>query len=62
MVGEKLQRALRWDVPNYHQRQAAHFRALAETAATPAIKARLLREAERNTSGLWTGPSSGRPR
>lgn len=47
MVDEKLQRALRWDVPNYHQRQAAHFRALAETAATPAIKARLLREAER---------------
>lgn len=52
MVDEKLQRALPRDVPNYHQRQAAHFRALAETAATPAIKARLLREAERKHEGV----------
>jgi hypothetical protein len=42
----KLARALPREVPDYHQRQAAHFRALAETATTPAIKARLLREAE----------------
>ena len=55
MVGEKLQRALRWDVPNYHQRQATHFRALAETAATPAIKARLLREAERKHERVVDG-------
>jgi hypothetical protein len=48
MVDEKLQRALPRDVPNYHQRQAAHFRALAETADTPASKARLLREAEKH--------------
>jgi hypothetical protein len=48
MVDEKLQRALPRDVPNYHERQAAHFRVLAETAATPAIKARLLREAEKH--------------
>lgn len=46
MSDEKLARALPREVPDYHQRQAAHYRALAETATTPAIKARLLREAE----------------
>ena len=46
MVDETLQRALPRDTPSYHERQAAHYRALAETATTPAIKARLLREAE----------------
>ncbi len=46
MVDEKLPRALPRDVPDYHERQAAHYRALAETATTPAIKACLLREAE----------------
>ena len=46
MVNEKLQRALPRDTPDYHERQAAHYRALAETATTPAIKARLVREAE----------------
>src|SRR3954471_17723769 len=39
-------RALPRDVPDYHERQAAHFRALAETATTRQVKARLLREAE----------------
>ena len=43
---ETLPRALPRDVPNYHERQAAHFRALAETATTRRLKARLLREAE----------------
>lgn len=43
---EKLPRALPRDVPTYHQRQAAHYRALAETATTPETKSRLLREAE----------------
>jgi hypothetical protein len=46
MIDEKLQRALSRDVPDYHERQAAHYRALAETAATPSTKIRLLREAE----------------
>lgn len=46
MGDDKLVRALPREVPSYHQRQAAHFRALAETATTPAVKARLLREAE----------------
>jgi len=46
MDDDKLARALPREVPNYHERQAAHFRALAETATTPAVKARLLREAE----------------
>jgi hypothetical protein len=43
---ETLPRALPRDVPDYHERQAAHFRALAETATTARLKTRLLREAE----------------
>ena len=43
---ETLPRALPRDVPTYHERQAAHFRALAETATTRRVKARLLHEAE----------------
>ena len=31
---EKLPRALPRDVPDYHDRQAAHFRALASTTTT----------------------------
>ncbi len=46
MVDEKLERALPRDTPGYHERQAAHYRAVAESATTPAIKARLLHEAE----------------
>jgi hypothetical protein len=45
MSDEVLPRALPRDTPGYHQRQAAHFRALAESATTPALKARLLEEA-----------------
>ena len=45
---EKLPRALPRDVPDYHERQAAHFRALAETAMTARLKARLLREADQH--------------
>ena len=30
----------------YHERRAAHYRALAATAVTPALKSRLLRQAE----------------
>ena len=44
----ELPRALPRDVPDYHQRQAAHLRALAETATTRAVKERLLQEAERH--------------
>ena len=43
---EKLPRALPRDVPDYHERQAAHFRALASTATTARVKTRLLREAK----------------
>lgn len=46
MGDEKLPRAFPRDVPDYHVRQADHLRALAATATTSAIKARLLREAE----------------
>jgi hypothetical protein len=43
---EKLPRALPRDVPDYHDRQAAHFRALASTVTTARVKTRLLRQAE----------------
>jgi hypothetical protein len=45
---EKLPRALPRDVPDYHERQAAHFRALATTAPTARLKTRLVREAEKH--------------
>ena len=38
---ETLPRALPRDVPDYHERQAAHFRALAETATAGAVKIRV---------------------
>jgi hypothetical protein len=41
-------RALSRDVPDFHQRQAAHLRALAETATTRRIKDRLVKDAERH--------------
>jgi hypothetical protein len=48
MVDEKLRRALPIDTPDYHRRQAAHLRALARKATTPAVKARLLEEADKH--------------
>jgi hypothetical protein len=54
---EKLPRALPRDVPDYHERQAAHFRALAETATTTArVKKRLLREAEEHEQIAYGKP------
>ena len=38
--------SLPWNVPDYHERQAARLRELAATATTGPVKARLLREAE----------------
>jgi hypothetical protein len=45
---EMLPRALPRDVPDYHERQAAHFRALASTVTTRRVKTRLLHEAEQH--------------
>jgi hypothetical protein len=45
-MNDDVQRALPRDAPNFHQRQASHLRALAATATTPALKARLLGKAE----------------
>ena len=45
---EKL---LHWPVAegvDFHEKQAAHFRSLASTATTAAIKARLLHEADQH--------------
>ena len=39
-------RALPRDAPNFHQRQAAHLRALAATATITAVRGRLLEKAE----------------
>jgi len=50
MIDENSLRALPRDTPAYHQRQAAHFRALAENATTGKVKARLLQEAQRHES------------
>ena len=41
-------RALPRDTPDYHARQAAHLRALAEAAKSARLKARLLKEAEQH--------------
>lgn len=46
MPDARLPQSLPRDVPNYHEREASHLRALAETTTTHAIKERLLREAE----------------
>src|SRR5690348_1974949 len=37
-----------WALPGHEERQAAHFRALASTATTARLKARLLREADKH--------------
>jgi hypothetical protein len=46
MIDNDALRALPRDVPNYHERQAAHLRALAEAATTSGVRQRLLRQAE----------------
>ena len=51
MIDETL-RALPRDAPNYHGRQAAHLRALAQSAPTPALKTRLLQQAEAHEKEL----------
>jgi len=48
MIGEKSPTALPREVPNYHERQAAHLRALAANTTTASIKARLLKQAEKH--------------
>src|SRR5690242_5597593 len=69
MVQETLQRAVPRDTPDYHERQAAHYRTLADAATTPRVKALLLKEAaehERATEAIEEedpddcGPDSNR--
>lgn len=43
---DRLPPALPREVPDYHERQASHCRALAASAPSPSLKARLLQEAE----------------
>ena len=47
-MSDEKPRALPRDKPDYHARQAAHLRALAENATTARLKARLLEEAEQH--------------
>ena len=46
MIDEQSLGVLPKEVPDYHERQAAHLRALAANATTANVKARLLREAQ----------------
>ena len=46
LMNDDALRALPRDAPNFHQRQAAHLRALAATAMIPAVRGRLLENAE----------------
>ena len=48
MSDDELLKALPRDVPDYHARQAAHLRALAENATTRRLKTRLLDEAQKH--------------
>ena len=48
MNDDQALRALSRDVPDYHTRQAAHLRALADNATTQAVKSRLLQQAEQH--------------
>ena len=46
MLGEKLPRALPRDVPDYHEREAAHWRALAASQTAAQVRSTLLAVAE----------------
>jgi len=48
MSDDDALRALPRDTPDYHARQAAHLRALAENATTDQLRAQLLELAERH--------------
>ncbi len=48
MIAEKSLRALPREIPDYHERQAAHLRSLAATATTVKVRARLLDEAQKH--------------
>jgi hypothetical protein len=48
MSDDDALRALPRDTPDYHARQAAHLRVLAQTARPAGLKARLLEEADRH--------------
>ena len=54
--------ALPREVPNYHERQASHCRALASSAPSFALKARLLREAEEYERIACADARAGRSR
>jgi hypothetical protein len=56
---EKVPPALPREVPDYHGRQASHCRALAASADSPVLKARLLREAEEHEEIACADPTGG---
>jgi hypothetical protein len=56
---EKLPPALPREVPDYHERQASHCRALASSAPSPCLRRRLLREAEEYEKIACAEPRAG---
>jgi hypothetical protein len=58
MIDDEKLRALPRDAPNYHERQAAHLRALAQTATAPRVKSRLVRKAEQHEDLARGGPAA----
>ena len=54
---EKLPPALPREVPDFHERQASHCRALASSAPSLTLKVRLLREAEEHEKIACAGPA-----
>jgi hypothetical protein len=56
MVDKPLPAVLPRDVPDYHERQAGHLRALAASTTTASIKARLLEQAEEHERLAETEP------
>jgi hypothetical protein len=59
MNNDDALRALPRDTPDYHARQAAHLRALADAARPARLKARLVKEAEEHERLAEEEPAAG---
>ena len=59
MSNDDALRALPRDTPDYHSRQAAHLRALADAARPARLKARLVKEAEEHERLAEEEPAAG---
>jgi hypothetical protein len=59
MNNDDALRALPRDTPDYHARQAAHLRALADAARPARLKARLVKKAEEHERLAEEEPAAG---